>query len=112
MPTPPPPLPPHIPMPIPPPPTSPSLFTMVNIVKMLVFKGQGSKYPDQFWFVEEDVWKAQQVSDDDIKKSQLVTMLQDRALTWYIKYSITNLNSTLAETNIALNTKITSSICY
>jgi len=33
--------PPHTPTPPPPPPPPPSFFSMANIVKMLVFKGQG-----------------------------------------------------------------------
>ena len=33
------------------------------------------------------VWEAQGVTNDNIKKATLVSMLQDRALTWYIKHS-------------------------
>jgi len=33
------------------------------------------------------VWEAQVVIDDNIKRATLVSMLQDRALTWYIKHS-------------------------
>ena len=49
------------------------------------------------------MWKAQQINDDDINKVKLVAMLQDRELTWYIKYITTNLNSTLVETKTTLN---------
>lgn len=63
--------------PTPPPP----LFNMENRVKMSVFRGQSLEDPEQFWFVIEVVWKSQQINDDDMKKSQLVTMLQDRMLT-------------------------------
>lgn len=38
-----------------------------------------------------------------MNKAHLVTVLQDRDLTWYIKYSATNPNATLAETKTALN---------
>jgi len=76
---------------------------MANIVKMPVFRGQGSKEPNQFWFVAEDVWKAQQVNDDDMKKAQLVTVLQDEDLTWYIRYSTTHLVASLANTKDVLN---------
>jgi len=38
------------------------------------------------------MWKAQKINDNDMKKVQLFTVLQDRALAWYIKYSTTNPN--------------------
>lgn len=41
--------------------------------------------------------------DDNIKKAQLVTTLQDRELTWYIKYCTDNPTAMLAETQQALN---------
>lgn len=49
-------------------------------------------------YVVEVAW-----TDDNIKKAQLVTTLQDRALTWYIKYCIDNLLASLADTQVALN---------
>jgi len=60
---------------------------MENVMKMPIFKGTGTKDPEQFWFVAGAVWIAQRIMNDSIKKAQLVTALQDRALTWYIKYS-------------------------
>lgn len=78
---------------------------MDNIVKMNVFKGQGSKDPEKFWFVAKDVWKAQKINDEDMKKYNLVTTLQDKASSWYIKYSITNPATSLADTKKAMNTK-------
>jgi len=49
------------------------------------------------------VWKAQDVTDDNIKKAKLVSALQDHALTWYIKYSSDNLNARVAYIQEALN---------
>lgn len=37
-----------------------------------------------------DIWEAQGVTDDHIKKATSVSALQDPALTWYIKYSNEN----------------------
>ena len=96
--TPPPPPPPlHTPTPSPPSPPLPQ-FNMSNVMKMLIFKGVGSKGPKQFWFVAGVVWTTQQIMDDSIKKEKLVTALQDRALTWYIKYCTNNPTATLVET--------------
>jgi len=53
----------------------------------LVFKGVGNEDPDQFWFVVKDVWEVQGVVDDNIKKAMLVSALEDRTSTWYIKHS-------------------------
>jgi len=46
-----------------------------------------------------------QINDEDVKKAQLVTMLQDRVMSWYIKYSTTNLAASLAETKKSLKTE-------
>ena len=49
------------------------------------------------------VWEAQSVTDDNIKKATLVSALQDRALTWYIKHSIDHTNVGIVEIEDALN---------
>jgi len=48
------------------------------------------------------VWIVQQITDDNIKKAQLVTVLQDHAL-WYIKYCFDNPLASLTETKEDLN---------
>ena len=70
---------------------------------MPVFKGVGSEDPDQFWFALIAVWEAHRVTDDNIKKATLVSALQDRALTWYIKHSNDHSNGGIVEIQIALN---------
>ena len=73
-PSPPPPSPPpHTPTPITPPPPRPPLFNMANTMKIPIFIGMGKEDPEQFWFVADSVWKSQQVTNDDLKKVQLVT---------------------------------------
>ena len=58
---------------------------MTSTIQLPVFKGAGNEDPEQFWFMVAAVWEAHGVTDDNIKKATLVSTLQDRALTWYIK---------------------------
>jgi len=60
---------------------------MASAIKLLVFRGVGNEDLDQFWFVVIAVWQEQGIVDDNIRKATLVSALQDRALTWYIKHS-------------------------
>ena len=48
---------------------------MTSAIQLLVFKGAGSKEPEQFWFVVVVVWEVHGVTDDDIKKATLVSAL-------------------------------------
>lgn len=89
------------PPPLPPPPT-PS-FNMENTMKLPVFKGVGTEDLEQFWFVADTVWMAQQITNDNMKKAQLVTTLQDRELSWYIKLCTYKPTATMLETQQALN---------
>lgn len=72
-------------------------------MKLLIFKGIGNEDTEQFWFFANAVWIRQQITDDNIKKAQLVTALQDHTLTWYIKYCSDNPMALLAKTKVALN---------
>jgi len=76
---------------------------MVNTIKLFVFKGVGNEDLDQFWFVVRVVWEAQGVTYDNIKKATLVSALQDRALTWYIKHSNDHPNAGIVEIQNVLN---------
>jgi len=76
---------------------------MASTVKLPMFKGLGNEDLDQFWFVVSAVWEAQGVIDENINKVTLVSALQDRALTWYIKYSNDNPNARVADMQAALN---------
>jgi len=76
---------------------------MANTLKLPLFKGLRNEDPDQLWFVVRDVWEAQGVTNDHIKKVTLVSVPQDRALTWYIKYSNDNLHAAVADIQKALN---------
>lgn len=91
----------------PPSPPTPSLppthFSMASAIKLLVFKGVGNEDLDQIWFVVKAVWEAHGVTDENIKKETLVSTLEDRALTWYIKKSNDNPNAGIAEIQAALN---------
>ena len=76
---------------------------MASAIKLPVFKGVGNEDPNQFWFVVRVVWEVKGVMDENIKKSTLVSALQDHALTWYIKNSNDNLNVGIADIQAALN---------
>jgi len=60
---------------------------MASTIQLPIFKGAGSEDLEMFWFVLNSVWNTQQIMDDNIKKAVLVSTLQDRVLTWYMKYS-------------------------
>lgn len=81
----------------------PPPFNMANTMKMVIFKGVGSEDLEKLWFVADVVWIVQQITDDNIKKAQLVTTLQDKVLTWYIKYCEDHPVTTLEDTHQALN---------
>ncbi len=72
-------------------------------MKLPIFKGIGSEDTKQFWFVGNAVWIVQQITDDNIKKAQLVTSPQDHTLTWYIRYYSNNPLTSLVDTKATLN---------
>lgn len=43
------------------------------------------------------MWEAHRITNDNIKKATLVSVLQDGALTWYIKHSSDHLNAAIME---------------
>lgn len=49
------------------------------------------------------MWTTKQITNDNIKKAQLVMVLQDRTLTWYIKFYQERLGTMMAKTQQALN---------
>ena len=79
---------------------------MASEIKLPVFRGVGNEDLDQFWFMVREVWEAQGVTDDNIKKATMVSALQDRALTWYIKHSNNHPNTGIAEIEVALNREL------
>ena len=74
---------------------------LADDIKFPIFKGMGSEYPEQFWFLCEVVWNAKNITDLDVRTMQLITSFQDRALTWFMKFSSTQ-NPTLDEIKAAL----------
>lgn len=87
--------------PTPPPPNH--KFSMVSAIKLRVFRGVGNEDPYQFWFVVRTMWEVHGVTNENIKKATLVSVLQDRTLTWYIKHSNDHPNAGIAEIQIVLN---------
>ena len=60
---------------------------MGDDIKLPIFRGIGTKDPDQHFFLCEVVWNIKQVQNDDIKREQLTTTFRDRSLTWFMKFS-------------------------
>ena len=54
-------------------------------MKLPIFHGNGTDDPEQYRFLCEAIWTAQQTVDDDIKKSQLETTLRGCVLNWYMR---------------------------
>jgi len=48
-----------------------------------------------------------EITNDDMKKAQLATALQNRALSWYIKFCLGKPNATVLETQEAINNEFT-----
>lgn len=57
------------------PPPLPPIVGMASAIKLPIFRGVGNEEPDQFLFMVNVVWEAQDVTDDKIKKATLVSML-------------------------------------
>ena len=55
-------------------------------MKLPMFHGNATDDLEQYWFLCEAVWTSKQATDDDVKKSQLVTTLQFNALDWYMRF--------------------------
>ena len=56
-------------------------------MKLPIFNGNGTDDLEQYWFLCEAIWTAQQIIDDDIKKSHLATSLRGRALEWFMRFT-------------------------
>ena len=56
-------------------------------MKLLIFNGNGTDDPEQYWFLCEVIWTAQQTIDDDVKKRQLATTLRGRMLEWFMRFT-------------------------
>ena len=70
-------------------------------MKLPNFKGTGSEDPEQHGFLCEAIWTIKQIQADNVKLVQLATTFRERALTWYMKYTVAH-NRTLAEVKTAM----------
>jgi hypothetical protein len=57
---------------------------MADEMRLPIFRGYGSKDPDQHWFLCEAIWNIKNVIDEAVKKNQFSTTLRDRTLSWYM----------------------------
>ena len=60
---------------------------MVDEMRLPIFRGDGSEDPDKHWFLCEAVC-IKQVTDEAVKRNHFSNTLRDRALNWYMKFSL------------------------
>jgi hypothetical protein len=58
---------------------------MAYEMRLPIFRGDGFEDLDQHCFLCEAAWNIKIVTDEDVKRTQFSTTLQDRALSWYMK---------------------------
>ena len=67
----------------------PSATLMVGTdVRLPTFNGNGTKDPEQHWFLCEAIWMVRLVHNSDIKKGQMITTLRGCALDWFMKFYV------------------------
>ena len=54
--------------------------------KLPLFHGNGTDDPEHYWILCEAVWTVRKITDDNVKKGQLVTTLWGRVLDLYMKF--------------------------
>jgi hypothetical protein len=59
---------------------------MEDEMRLPIFRGYGSEYPDQPWFLCEAVWIIKKSIDEAVKRAQFSTTFRDCALRWYMKF--------------------------
>ena len=77
---------------------------MADEMRLPIFRGDGSKDPDQHWFLCKVVWSINNVIYEVVKRAQFSTTLRDCALSWYMKFVLgIALPKPLKEINNALS---------
>jgi hypothetical protein len=59
--------------------------SMVDEMRLPIFRGDESEDPDQHWFLCEAVWKIKNITNEVVKRNQFITTLRDRVLSWNMK---------------------------
>ena len=59
---------------------------MAYEMRLPIFRGYGSEYPDQHQFLCEVVWSIKNVTKEVVKRAHFSTTLSDHALIWYMKF--------------------------
>ena len=55
-------------------------------MKLNLFHGNDTDDPKKYWFLYEAIWILRHVTNDDVKKDQLVTNLWGHAPDWYMQF--------------------------
>jgi hypothetical protein len=54
--------------------------SMVDEMRLPMFKGDGSKDLDKYWFLCEVIWNIKNITNEAVKRNQFSTTLRDHAL--------------------------------
>jgi hypothetical protein len=58
---------------------------MADKMRLPTFRGDGSEYTDQHWFLCKVVWSIKNVTGENVKRDQFSTTMRDHAPSWYMK---------------------------
>jgi hypothetical protein len=58
---------------------------MEGLMRLPIFRGDGSEDPNQHWFLCEAVRNIKNITDEAIKRNKFSTTLRDQTLSWYMK---------------------------
>jgi hypothetical protein len=61
--------------------------SMVDEMRLPIFRGDRSEDPDQHWFLCKAVWSINKVNEEAVKRAQFSTTLRDCTLSWYMKFA-------------------------
>jgi hypothetical protein len=61
-------------------------ISMADRMRLPTFRGDGSEYPEQHWFLCEVVCSIKNITNGVVKRAQFSTTLRDRTLSWYMKF--------------------------
>jgi hypothetical protein len=59
--------------------------SMVDEMRLPIFQGDGSEDTDKHGFLCEAMWNIKSITNKAVKRTQFITTLRDRTLSWYMK---------------------------
>jgi hypothetical protein len=59
-------------------------------IQLPKFHGEGSKDPEKYLFICENIWATKKIIDEDTKVVQLSITLKNHALDWFMSHVVNN----------------------